>query len=122
MPFTKYIAILDTQQNIYMNRYEIFKMLSPFVVSFLAAMRERYQKNGAPLELPTNMKKHLGVVEPSHWTMAKLKVIQNKLGYHWACGMNGDEMDAQYKRITYMCHLHYSSTAAYHIAALLACC
>ena len=54
-------------------------MLSPFVVSFLAAMRERYQKNGAPLELPTNMKKHLGVVEPSQWTMAKLKVIQNKV-------------------------------------------
>ena len=70
---------MDTQQNIYMNRYEIFKMLSPFVVSFLAAMRERYQKNGAPLELPTNMKKHLGVVEPSQWTMAKLKVIQNKV-------------------------------------------
>ena len=42
-------------------------------------MRERYQKNGAPLELPTNMKKHLGVVEPSQWTMAKLKVIQNKV-------------------------------------------
>ena len=42
-------------------------------------MRDRYQKSGAPLELPAAMKKHLGLSEPSHWTMAKLKAIQNKI-------------------------------------------
>ena len=47
--------------------------------SFLAAMRERYQKHGALLELSREMKADLGLVEPSHWTLERLISVQAKI-------------------------------------------
>ena len=46
---------------------------------YLSGLREKYHKPGAEFELTTEQKNHLGLVEPSSWTLDKMFDIQNDI-------------------------------------------
>jgi hypothetical protein len=63
--------LLSSEQALFIN------YLTICLFSYLNVMRDKYQKHGAPLELPQETKKALHLSEPSNWTIQRLFQAQN---------------------------------------------
>ena len=59
--------------------YIFIKDIKSTFDSYLAALRDKYFKQGAPYELSAETKQELGLAEPTQWTLDRLNAVQYRM-------------------------------------------